>query len=121
MNNTRSLKQYRLHEDARIQYWFAQEPQRILVYIKNTGTVNFIITDFFINGQHMVLDAGLVNGGNDPLLIYAGTGWRTFPVGLEWIESTEENLVEYHIQIISHRGNMFETIAIPDEDHYWVR
>ena len=122
------LEQYRSQEKAQISYWFArrnveqgQERRFINVHIRNTGAVNFIITDLLIDGTHYPLTDLVMNGGRDPTLIRIDTSWRTFPVQFEWVEPMDGDLAEYQIQIITHRGNLFEIIATPTPDRYWVR
>ena len=75
--------------------------------------MNFIITDLFIDSHRYGI-------GYEPTLMYQGHDWKKFEFNFPWVEYSDDNPIEYHIQIITHRGNMFETIAIPNEDHYWV-
>lgn len=121
------LERYRSQENAQISYWFArrnvgqgQERRFINVHIRNTGAVNFIVTDLMIEGTHYPLTALLMNGGRDPTLIPVDASWRTFPVQFEWVDPGDGEPAEYRIQIITHRGRLFEIIAQPTPDRYWV-
>jgi hypothetical protein len=123
----RELEQYRAQEHAQLSYWFArrnvgqgQDQRFVNVHIRNTGTVNFIITDLMIDGTQYPLTDLLMNGGRNPTLIRADASWQTFPVQFDWVEPRDGELADYQIQIITHRGNLFEIIAQPTPDRYWV-
>ena len=86
------LNQYRSLEDAEIRYWFAGYSgaptyRTITVYIKNTGTMNFLITDSFVNGTRKTFWGG--STGLESRWVYAGSGWRRYSVSIRWVESTE--------------------------------
>ena len=107
------LEKTKLMEDAgwNIAYLSSvSEGKHILVTVRNKGTINFLITDFIIDGENY--------GPTEPIFVpvqrilaqqhgdeYTHTVRFTIP--FEWGYKTSEK-EEYRIQIITHSGKIIE-------------
>ena len=104
------LEQTKLMENAGWDIMFTSsvsEGKYIWVAVQNRGEVNFLVTDFIIDGTHY--------GPTDPVFVpVQEIKYEVrFIIPFEWEYQTAEKEVEYRIQIITHSGKIIEKFRKP--------
>jgi hypothetical protein len=110
-----ALEYYHSLEQADIANWIWLGPEGfryIDIVIKNTGQVNFRVTDILINDTHVFYDAISPYEEEDPLLIPINST-KTFTVSFQWERQTSTKKFGYTITMITHSGRMYEALANP--------